>query len=150
MHQRRQRESAEQRAFFRWRDLTVMATPELYPGLAEMFAIPNGGKRSKREAQLLKAEGVKAGVHDTFLPVPLHGFAGLWIELKAPKPHDAVVSKEQKAWLAKMQARGYAARVCYGWIDMAETVKAYYRGEMHASLLDRNFMPQEEVICPAM
>lgn len=47
-------------------------------------AIPNGGKRSAREAALMKAEGVTAGVPDWMLFVPLQGYAGLALEFKRP------------------------------------------------------------------
>jgi hypothetical protein len=50
-----------------------------YPELRLMFAIPNGGSRDKREAANLKAEGVKSGVPDVFLPVPRHNYLVLFI-----------------------------------------------------------------------
>ena len=45
------------------------------------FAVPNGGKRDKREASLLKAMGVRPGVHD--LVFLLHGGKTVLIEMKA-------------------------------------------------------------------
>jgi len=46
------------------------------------FAIPNGGRRSLREAARLKKEGVMPGVSDAFLAIPKNNYAGLWIEFK--------------------------------------------------------------------
>lgn len=47
-------------------------------------AIPNGGKRSAREAALMKAEGVTAGAPDWMLFVPRGPYAGLALEFKRP------------------------------------------------------------------
>ena len=42
-----------------------------YPKLARLlFAVPNGGKRGIREAAIMKAEGVVAGVADLLLLIP--------------------------------------------------------------------------------
>ena len=53
-------EHAHQVALFDWANLHLGRMPEL----AAMYAIPNGGARSKATAGKLKAEGVKAGVPD--------------------------------------------------------------------------------------
>ena len=69
-----------------------------YPELKLLFHIPNGGKRDAREAARFKAMGEKAGVPDLCLPVPMNGFAGLYIEMKygKNKPTD-----HQKEWIAR-------------------------------------------------
>lgn len=50
------------------------------PGMV-WFHVPNGGLRSKREAALLKAMGVRAGVADLIL---FHGGKLYALEIKAP------------------------------------------------------------------
>jgi hypothetical protein len=75
-----------------------------------LIAIPNGGRRGEVEAAILKAEGVKAGVSDLFLAVPMNGFHGLWIEMKI-KPNK--VTESQIAWITRMAGVGYAAIVCW-------------------------------------
>ena len=96
-----------------------------YPGLDLLFAIPNGGKRHVAVARKLKAEGVKAGVPDLFLPVPRHGYHGLFIELKygknRPTPH-------QWRWLEQLAHQGYKTVVCWGFMD-AKAVLIDYLGE---------------------
>jgi hypothetical protein len=87
-----------------------------------MFAIPNGGCRSKREAAELKATGVKAGVSDLFLPVMSKGKGGLWIEMKTS---DGKVSDEQKEWIGAMQRGGYEATVCYGYQEAICAIEHY-------------------------
>lgn len=51
-------------------------------GNSEFFAVPNGGKRNFREAQRLKAAGVKAGAPDLFV---FNDGRAVGIELKAGK-----------------------------------------------------------------
>lgn len=54
-----------------------------YPDLPyRLFAVPNGGKRSKRTAATLKREGTTSGVFDMFLMTARGGFFGCWLEAK--------------------------------------------------------------------
>lgn len=79
-------ESKLQQSCVKWFDLQ-------YPALRmNLFAIPNGGRRSKVEAGIMKGEGVRAGVADMFLAVPsdraiISGrvYHGLFIEFKYGK-----------------------------------------------------------------
>lgn len=65
----RHEESQIQRSCLRWFRLQ-------YPQYALLcFAVPNGGARNKREASIMKAEGVTAGVADVILLIPSSGFA---------------------------------------------------------------------------
>ena len=59
-------ESEEQQTLFRWAAMQCGK----YPELALMFHIPNEGKRSWMTGGRMKAEGLKSGVPDIFLPVP--------------------------------------------------------------------------------
>ena len=88
---RRHPEHQLQTACFQWFNLQY---PE-FRGL--LFAVPNGGGRSRIEAALLKAEGVVAGVADMLLLVPSMGYAGLCIEFKA-STKTARQSEAQKNW----------------------------------------------------
>ena len=98
-------EHFEQREVVRWFRQT-------YRGV-RIFAIPNGGQRSRAAAGRLKAEGVSAGVPDLFVPA-----WGLWIEMKRQK--GGVVSAEQKDWINYLQSVNYICIVCKG----AEAAKA--------------------------
>ncbi len=119
-------EHEEQVSLFQWAELAAIKRPAL--GL--MFAIPNGGKRHKATAAKLKAEGVKAGVPDIFLPVPVGAYHGLWIELKTQtgKP-----SPKQQVWLKALAAQGYQAAVCYGWMQARQVLLAYLNGDYDES-----------------
>lgn len=46
-----------------------------YPAIGKLlFAVPNGGARSRTEAAIMKAEGVTAGVADLILLIGRGGF----------------------------------------------------------------------------
>ena len=113
-------EAAHQTALFCW-----AALPEIklkYPELELLFHIPNGGTRNKAEAGALKAQGVKSGVPDLFLPVPKGCYAGLWIELKVGKNKP---SDNQDRWIANLTKQGYAVSVAYSWIEATEHLIYY-------------------------
>jgi len=93
-----------------------------FPALRLMFAVPNGGDRHKIVAAKMKAEGVKPGVPDYLLPVPMGGHAGLAIELKTATGY---ASKEQKQWIADLRSHGWRAEVCRGWEQAWDVVRNY-------------------------
>ena len=101
-------EGVEQATLFSWAQMRTY----WYPELNLMFHIPNGGKRSKAEAGRFRAEGVKSGVPDICLPVPRGRYHGLYIEMKTESGHTTAV---QEWWGERLQAQGYAWRVCHGW-----------------------------------
>lgn len=112
-------EHVEQKALFAWAKLASTT----HPDLRLLYAIPNGGKRSKAVAGKLKAEGVKTGVLDTCLPVARGGFHGLYLEMKRRK--GGKVSADQKRWVEDLRAEGYSAVVCRGWDEAREVLLAY-------------------------
>lgn len=108
-----------------WEQVQLFAWAENLPELELMHAIPNGGKRDIRTAIKLKAEGVKPGVPDIFLPLPLGGKHGLYIELKRRKY--GRVTEEQAAWLEALMRQGYACAVCHGWEMARDVIIDYLR-----------------------
>lgn len=139
-------ESAHQKALFAWAAMakhfgfSVAFLAESYakgaaihpndarpvPALDWLFAIPNGGKRDAITASRLKAEGVRAGVHDVFWPFPTQQYAGLFIEMKVDNNK---LTDEQKVFGAVMIERCYAVAVCYSWREAAMVIQLYYSGE---------------------
>lgn len=112
-------------------------------GCSRIFHIPNGGLRTKSQAAKLKAEGVRAGVSDLFLPVIkveqgegelgaricdatgrviCRLIGGLWIEMKAPGGRE---SPEQIAFSQEAVSAGYAYSVCWGADEAWAVVKDY-------------------------
>lgn len=116
------RESDEQTTLFNW----ARMQEHKYPGLRWMHHIPNGGSRNKAEAARLRAEGVKAGVSDIFLPEPVGAFHGLYIELK--RLDGGRPSKAQKDFIAAMREQGYAAEIVHGWLAASELITSYLEG----------------------
>lgn len=119
-------EHEHQKALVAWAWQTkIPPGPDVEEGAtlgAYLFAIPNGGGRSKAEAGRLKAEGVKAGVSDLFLPLQRQGCAGLWLELKAPKKKP---TPDQRAWLVRMARAGYRAEWRDDWLAAAVVLADY-------------------------
>lgn len=95
-----------------------------YPGLHLIHHIPNGEKRDKATANLLKQLGVKPGVSDYFLPVPLGNYHGAYLEIK--RRNGGSCSDSQIRWQLEMQNRGYFVAVCRGAEAAIEAIKQYY------------------------
>lgn len=78
-------------------------------------SVPNGGKRSPREAALLKAEGVQAGVPDWLLFVRSLEHdeleSGLAIEFKSPSGRGRV-SESQEQWHRMLEAEAWRVAIC--------------------------------------
>ena len=100
-------EHEEQMIVIQWAKMMEQFCPEL----ALLHAIPSGGHRHKRVGVYMKAEGVKRGVPDLFLPVPRLVFHGMYIEMKFGKNKPTV---EQLEWLAALVEQGYRCDICYG------------------------------------
>lgn len=101
-----------------------------------VYAVPNGGARGndKKSAMIrgaaLRAEGVKPGVPDLFLPYPVGTWHGLYIEMKKPSVRPkrdgrGGVSDEQAQFRDYARATGYGWVVCYDWREAAETLRLY-------------------------
>ena len=95
-------EHEEQRELVRWFRQTYSDV--------RIFAIPNGGGRSKAAGGRLKAEGVSAGVPDLFVPA-----WGLWIEMKRAK--GGVVGSEQKDWATYLTGLKQTVIIGRGFAD---------------------------------
>lgn len=111
-------ESNEQISLFEWCEYSLGK----YPELQLLFHVPNGGYRSTATAGRMKAEGVKAGVPDLFLPVARQGYHGLFIEMKAGRNKPTAY---QTQWLENLSNQGYLAVVCYGWEEAAKVLTEY-------------------------
>jgi len=100
-------EHCEQAAFIHWFRHT-------YPGVL-IFAIPNGGNRSAREAQTLVLEGVTAGVADLFIDD-----WNCYVEFKRIK--GGVWSEEQQKFAQLVQENGKTYLLVKGLEDAKEKI----------------------------
>ncbi len=134
-------ESGEQKALFCWaavarvwgfdnaNSLTVYATnkpahPVMpVPEFEWLHAVPNGGLRDPITAARMKAEGVRKGVADIFLPVKRGKLSGLYLELKTLK--GGRVSEEQLAFGSFVQTQGYAWASANGWRNASQALQLY-------------------------
>lgn len=118
------------------------------PSLSRLYAIHNQGHGDKIRGANAKAEGVKAGVPDVYMPEPrplnltilqwlnkerapcerLGVVAGLYIELKRAKSSRGAkgsTSDAQDDWITYLRGQGYAVAVCVGWEEARDVLLAY-------------------------
>lgn len=87
-------------------------------------AIPNGGKRSKITAGIMKQEGVLKGMPDLIVPHPNGTYCGLFIEMKYGKNK---ASKEQKELISKLTENGYKVEICYSIDEFMKVCNEYLK-----------------------
>lgn len=135
-------EHGHQTALFAW--AALINNVGINKDVIKMFAIPNGGKRDAATAANLVAEGVRKGVPDLMLPVPIvvskrnqtalyavfkdtaltsDVLSGLFIEMK--KPSKSRISEEQKQRSAQLRRDGYAVVFCKTWREARDAIVTY-------------------------
>ncbi len=103
------------------------------PQLKWLHAIHNQGHGDAVRGAKAKAEGVKPGVYDLFLPVVMRyqpkfgndspiAYCGLYLELKVGKGQPSDI---QNQFGMDMRAAGYAADVAWGWLEARDKILAY-------------------------
>ncbi len=110
-------EHSAQAALFCW-----IAQQTKWPLLNLAFAVPNGGLRNKATAARLRAEGVKAGTPDIFLPLVRGQYHGLFIEMKVGRGR---ASTAQTRALVTFMEQGYCCRTCWGWEEARDLLNWY-------------------------
>ncbi len=89
-----------------------------------LFAVPNGGARNKREAGILKAEGVTAGVADMILLTPSGSYGALCIEFKT---EDGSQRQSQKEWQKAAETAGNKYVIVRSIEDFIREINTYLR-----------------------
>ena len=111
-------------------------TEPVVPALEWLHAIPNGAmfgdsaKSRAIRAGKMKAEGLRPGVADIFLPYPSNMLCGLYIEMKRQdkKPKRSGkggLSDQQIAFAEYCRKNNYGWNVCYGAFEAIEIIKKY-------------------------
>lgn len=94
-----------------------------YPKLRYLlFSVPNGGLRSLRTAQILKAEGALAGVSDLILLIARGGYGALCIEMKYGSGKQ---SAHQRAWQAQAERAGNKYVIVRSIEEFADAIEDY-------------------------
>lgn len=112
-------ETSEQQAVMDWCRWNIGR----YPELETLHHTVNEGKRSVRNGAELKRMGMSAGFPDLSLHCAKGIYHSLHIEMK--KDAKSRVSKEQKAWIARLNKYGNLAVVCYGADAAISVLKQY-------------------------
>jgi hypothetical protein len=110
------KESGIQQSCVRWFRLQ-------YPGHI-LLAIPNGGRRGKVEAAIMKGEGVLSGAADLFLALPSGVHHGLFIEMKTAAGRQ---SPAQRDFEKRVIMRGYGYVICRSVDEFVQTVNDYLK-----------------------
>ena len=87
-----------------------------------LFHIPNETTGGQGWIARNRQMGCRKGVPDLMLPVPMHGFHGLFIEMKKPGGR---LDEMQKRWLKALEQFGYKAICCKGWEEAKDALQGY-------------------------
>lgn len=87
-----------------------------------IYHIPNGGKRNAREGARFKQLGVRKGVADLFLPIPIAPFHGAYIEMKS---NDGRETEDQKTFGVEVVLDNYYYAVHRSWQGAAIDIIKY-------------------------
>jgi len=117
-------EHGHQAAVCQW---VVLEGRHRFPNMDMLFAIPNGGDRRPSVGATLMAEGVKKGVPDLMLPIPVGLYPGLFIEMKRP---DGRIRPDQIEWHQKLRSQGYAVVEAFNWMSAVKALIDYYNGRL--------------------
>lgn len=115
-------ESDEQIGFLQWFERKFQGV--------RIFHIPNGGHRAISVAKKMKAEGVKPGVPDLYVPA-----WKLWIEMKRQK--GGTLSADQRDWIAYLEGIGDTTIVGRGAEDASRQVLAFLQARAGARIEPR-------------
>lgn len=106
-----------------------------YRTLAALLnSVPNGARVSRSQAQVLKAEGLTAGVADLELNIARGPWHGLKIEMKTESEEwhkgkrtltRTYQSPKQREWQAAVEAQGYRYAVCRTLDEFMDTIYSY-------------------------
>ncbi len=113
-------ESEEQIGFINWFEATFQGV--------RIFHIPNGGHRAMSVAKKMKAEGVRPGVPDLYIPA-----WKIWIEMKRQK--GGKLSDEQMDWYDYLSGIGDVVIIGRGAKDASQKLLQVLRERREAQTL---------------
>lgn len=121
--------------------ITFFELLELHPNIwRHAFHIPNGGSRGGGkvivgkdgrpiksaviEGKKFKRMGVKKGVPDIFIALPVNGYHGVFIEMKAPGEK---LSPDQESMIINLRCNGYLCLVFCCAFEAIDAVLTLYK-----------------------
>ena len=99
-----------------------------------LFAVPNGGGRSRVEAGIMKGEGVTAGVADLILLEARGGYGSLCIELKTTSKSSRQ-RESQKKWQEAAEEFGNLYVIVRTLEEFQEEITEYMNMESHSEAI---------------
>lgn len=94
-----------------------------YPNMVHnLFAVPNGGYRTKTTAALMKEEGQLSGVADLILLKRKGSCGALLLEAKVKGNYQ---SQTQREWQKRIEADGYQYRIFHSLEEFSQIVNNY-------------------------
>ena len=87
-----------------------------------LFHVPNESVGGHGWMIRNRQMGMRKGVPDLMLPIPMHGYHGLFIEMKTKTGR---LSEEQRRWLNALNRFGYLAVMCKGWEEARDEIERY-------------------------
>lgn len=88
------------------------------------YHIPNGGYRNQAEGAKLKRMGVKAGIPDICIPIPIKPYHGLYLEIKRKRNYK--ISSHQKYIHPKLKSLGYRMEIVKSLEEAITIVREYF------------------------
>lgn len=89
----------------------------------------NEGKREKWYLLALLNVGMRPGLPDYHLPVPLGGYHGLWLEIKRRGFEGHKKDGMQDLWIARLLKLGHYATYAYGCDDAIRICSDYLQNK---------------------
>lgn len=114
-------EHREQSLFIKWIDWEK----KIDPRLECVFAVPNGFVKSIQMASWARAEGLRSGVPDVFVAVPIGKHSGLFLEFKSGKND---LSDTQREWFKRLANNGFVCCLVRSFEEAKEAVSQYLIG----------------------
>lgn len=114
-------EMRHQTAVIRWSQQESIRSR--WPELKLLYHVKNENREGGARAVAIdKAMGVKEGVPDLCFPVPRGNYHGLYIEMKSLS---GKARQSQRWWIDELNAQGYLAIVCNGYMEAINALKEY-------------------------
>ncbi len=118
-------ENQEQRSIVRWLSM--------HQALKHFYCkLNNEGKRTVVQGWNLKLMGLRPGVSDLMIYYPTKTYHGLFLEVKRDKKYSKSEMETdtwicQQEFIERVKSVGYAAEVCYGFLDGKRIIEEYLR-----------------------